>query len=146
MWCVASSATCKEILKVVRCRGKSYRGVARSSQLGKRIDLHPCWHRTIFRIQVRGKKSKATVLFKDLPQGVLKPDNSVPDMEDDGPAYPTVVQQARNNMQAFSDCVLLTRVGGFYEVCLMPRGQNSTWLLKMYQSSTLSKRKNMDPF
>lgn len=132
MWCVASSATCIEILKVVRCLGKTYRGVARSSQLGIRIDLHPFWHRTTFRIQVRGKKSKATVQLKDLPQGVLKPDNSVPDWEDDGPAYPTVVQQARNNMGTFSDCVLLTRVGGFYEVCLMPRGQNSTWLLKMY--------------
>lgn len=158
MWCVASSETCIEILKVVRCLGKTHRGgVARSSsRLGIRIDLHPSswlWrqhhhhhhhHRTTspFRIQVRGKKSKATVQLKDLPQGVLRPDHSpLPDWEDDRPAYPTVVQQARTNMRTFSDCVLLTRVGGFYEVCvcvcaLMLRGTKIlTWLLtKWYQA------------
>ncbi|KAK3695375.1 muts domain V-domain-containing protein [Podospora appendiculata] len=32
------------------------------------------------------------------------------------PAYPTVVLQARGNMQKFDNCVLLTRVGGFYEL------------------------------
>jgi len=37
-------------------------------------------------------------------------------MEDEGPAYPTVVLQARRNMQKFDKCVLLTRVGGFYEL------------------------------
>lgn len=117
MRCVASSETCIEILKVVRCL--NHRGVARSSQLGIRVDLHPWWHLPTFRIQARCKKSKATVQPKDLPQGVLKPDNSFTDWKDEGSsAYPTVVQQARNNMRTFSDCVLLTRVGGFYEVCL----------------------------
>ncbi|CAK7210528.1 MutS protein 1 [Sporothrix bragantina] len=33
-----------------------------------------------------------------------------------GPAYPTVVLQARRNMHKFANCVLLTRVGGFYEL------------------------------
>ncbi|CAK7568265.1 MAG: MutS protein 1 [Sporothrix epigloea] len=33
-----------------------------------------------------------------------------------GPAYPTVVMQARSNMHKFANCVLLTRVGGFYEL------------------------------
>ncbi|CAN8099132.1 unnamed protein product [Discula destructiva] len=32
------------------------------------------------------------------------------------PAYPTVVLQARRNMQKFENCVVLTRVGGFYEL------------------------------
>lgn len=32
------------------------------------------------------------------------------------PAYPPVVFQARRNMQKFENCVLLTRVGGFYEL------------------------------
>jgi DNA mismatch repair ATPase MutS len=36
--------------------------------------------------------------------------------EESGPAYPTVVLQARNNMNKFDNCVLLTRVGGFYEL------------------------------
>lgn len=38
------------------------------------------------------------------------------DGEEDGPAYPTVVLQARRNMRKFDGCVLLTRVGGFYEL------------------------------
>jgi DNA mismatch repair ATPase MutS len=50
----------------------------------------------------------------DLPQGVI-PLESLP-LEDDVPAYPTVVRQARSNMQKFENCVLLTRVGGFYEL------------------------------
>lgn len=33
-----------------------------------------------------------------------------------GPAYPTVILQARRNMHKFANCVLLTRVGGFYEL------------------------------
>lgn len=133
MRCVASSETCIEILRVVRYLGKNHRGVAKSSQLGIRIDLHSWWHCTTSRIQVRGRKSKATVQLKDLPQGILKLGNSVPDWEDDGPAYPTVVQQARENMRTFSDCVLLTRVGGFYEVCLILQGQ-ILHVLKMYQA------------
>jgi hypothetical protein len=36
--------------------------------------------------------------------------------EKSGPAYPTVVLQARNNMNKYDNCVLLTRVGGFYEL------------------------------
>ncbi|OJI97807.1 hypothetical protein ASPVEDRAFT_79495 [Aspergillus versicolor CBS 583.65] len=35
---------------------------------------------------------------------------------DDTPRYPTVVQGHRNNMQKFKNCVVLTRVGGFYEL------------------------------
>ena len=52
----------------------------------------------------------------ELPQGVigLVP---LPDLEaDNAPQYPTVVQGARNNMTKFKDCVVLTRVGNFYEV------------------------------
>ncbi|KZF25941.1 hypothetical protein L228DRAFT_279203 [Xylona heveae TC161] len=41
----------------------------------------------------------------------------VQDVEDtELPRYPTVVQQAWNNMRKFENCVLLTRVGGFYEL------------------------------
>lgn len=51
---------------------------------------------------------------EDLPQGSI-PLDAVP-LEDDAPAYPTVVLQARVNMRKFENCVLLTRVGGFYEL------------------------------
>jgi hypothetical protein len=65
--------------------------------------------------QYRGAKTKATVKLKDLPQGVVKLE-SYDDGVDDAPRYPTVVQGHRNNMQKFKNCVILTRVGGFYEV------------------------------
>jgi hypothetical protein len=35
---------------------------------------------------------------------------------DDAPQYPTVIQGAKNNMIKFNNCVLITRVGSFYEV------------------------------
>ena len=53
---------------------------------------------------------------KALPQGALPPQDAEPIQEDDGPSYPPVIQQALNNMRALPHCVLLTRVGSFYEV------------------------------
>lgn len=64
----------------------------------------------------RGVKTKASMKVQDLPQGVIGGD-PLPDLEtDDAPQYPAVVQGAKNNMIKFSDCVVLTRVGNFYEV------------------------------
>lgn len=64
----------------------------------------------------RSAKTKSTVKLKDLPQGALKlapyDDGSV----DDAPRYPAVLQGHLNNMQKFKNCIVLTRVGGFYEV------------------------------
>ena len=61
-------------------------------------------------------KIKTKVKIRDLPQGKLGGTSaSVEELDDDGPSYPTVMQQARNNMRKFDNCVLLTRVGGFYE-------------------------------
>ncbi len=68
------------------------------------------------KIQHRGAKSRATISLDDLPQYTSTAELSIPEIEDVGPAYPTVVQQARDNMQKFDKCVLLTRVGGFYEL------------------------------
>ena len=67
-------------------------------------------------VQVRGKKTKTTVKLSDLPQGVIQTE-PLPEQETKNePAYPTVVLQARRNMDKFDNCVLLTRVGGFYEL------------------------------
>lgn len=63
----------------------------------------------------RGAKTKTKVNLKDLPQGALKLEPYL-DTVDDAPRYPPVVQGHRNNMQKFKNCVVLTRVGGFYEV------------------------------
>ncbi|KAB5563436.1 muts domain V-domain-containing protein [Coniochaeta sp. 2T2.1] len=80
--------------------------------------------------QIRGKKTRTTVSFDALPQGPL-PGSDLPQgplsapggaasdpapQEESGPAYPTVVMQARRNMNKYDNCVLLTRVGGFYEL------------------------------
>ncbi|CAK7203665.1 MutS protein 1 [Sporothrix eucalyptigena] len=89
----------------------------------------------------RGKKTRTVVRLEDLPQGIVLPaaslgageasggktaesgtsrgaseDVSEGAFTDSGPAYPTVVLQARRNMHKFANCVLLTRVGGFYEL------------------------------
>lgn len=70
----------------------------------------------ISRCQWRGKKTKTTVSLSDLPQGPIQADPLPAVEEPDGPAYPTVVLQARRNMDKFDNCILLTRVGGFYEL------------------------------
>ena len=51
-----------------------------------------------------------------LPQGVLPA--LPPDESDKAPTktYPTVLQQHLNNVRRFKDCVVLTRVGDFYEM------------------------------
>ena len=64
---------------------------------------------------VRGKKTKSTITLDD-KQGLIEAESAELIEDDDGPIYPTVVRQARNNMRKFSNCVLLTRVGNFYEV------------------------------
>lgn len=67
-------------------------------------------------IQVRYAKTKTTVDAGELPQASLPP---LPDTgEDVAPErkYPPLLQQHLDNMRAFSDCILLTRVGDFYEM------------------------------
>ena len=69
------------------------------------------------RSQVRGKKTRTVVRLEDLPQGgiALEP-TPLEEEEEPAPSYPTVILQAKRNMQKFDNCVLLTRVGGFYEM------------------------------
>ena len=68
------------------------------------------------KITYRGAKSRATISLNDLPQHTFTAEHNIPETENVSPAYPTVVQQARNNMRKFDKCVLLTRVGSFYEL------------------------------
>ncbi|KAL8943772.1 MAG: hypothetical protein Q9216_000878 [Gyalolechia sp. 2 TL-2023] len=60
--------------------------------------------------------SQSTVRLEELPQGALEPVSDAAEEEDEGPTYPTVIRQARNNMRKFDKCVVLTRVGSFYEL------------------------------
>ncbi|KAJ5708407.1 hypothetical protein N7488_008208 [Penicillium malachiteum] len=78
--------------------------------------VYPHVSGSVSQVQIRrGAKSQATVKLKDLPQGVVKLE-AYDDGVDDAPRYPTVVQGHRNNVQKFKNCVVLTRVGGFYEL------------------------------
>ncbi|KAL6715933.1 MutS protein 1 [Lecanora helva] len=67
-------------------------------------------------IHYRTAKTYAAINLSDLSQSSLQPERSVPRPQDNGPQYPTVVQQARENMQKYENCILLTKVGGFYEL------------------------------
>jgi hypothetical protein len=64
----------------------------------------------------RGAKRQTTLTVKARTQGSLPAKPIEPVDENDGPIYSTVIQQVRNNMNKFSHCVVLTRVGNFYEV------------------------------
>ena len=67
-------------------------------------------------VQHRGAKSRATVQLNELPNSPTEACIGLPEQENGGPPYPTVVQQALENMRRYENCVLLTRVGSFYEV------------------------------
>lgn len=67
-------------------------------------------------VQRRGAKTLSRKKLKELPQGGIEA-GALPELpSDDEPQYPTVLQGARNNMAKFDNCVLLTRVGNFYEL------------------------------
>ena len=60
---------------------------------------------------------------KDLHQGVIQSE-PLPEFEDDQSSsqvqYPPVLQGVRDNMLKFPNCVVITRVGNFYEVSTAP--------------------------
>ncbi|PTB65345.1 hypothetical protein BBK36DRAFT_1160545 [Trichoderma citrinoviride] len=66
-------------------------------------------------LQAAVRRSRTTVKLSDLPQGKVAAE-PLSIEEQQLPPYPTVVLQARQNMDKFEGCVLLTRVGGFYEL------------------------------
>ncbi|EFE34750.1 uncharacterized protein ARB_06513 [Trichophyton benhamiae CBS 112371] len=67
-------------------------------------------------ISWRGAKTKSAARLSDLAQGPLESKKPLAPFTDDVPQYPAVVQGAKYNMQKFPNCVLLTRVGNFYEL------------------------------
>ncbi len=85
-------------------------------QAVRSLGPHATFWKTTSYAQCRGAKTLATYQLSELPQRSLGTTGELPEFEDVGPAYPTVVLQARNNMQKYENCVLLTRVGSFYEV------------------------------
>jgi len=80
-----------------------------------RSSLRRWYPRCVVHIQGRGKKTQTTLRLDELPQGPIASSEPLT-QEERGPAYPTVLLQARRNIDKFDGCVLLTRVGGFYEL------------------------------
>jgi hypothetical protein len=70
--------------------------------------------RQVGQVQNRGARTKSSIKLDDLPQGVI-PLEPLP-LEEKEPVLPTVLKQVRSNMIKFENCVVLTRVGGFYEL------------------------------
>lgn len=94
----------------------------------------------------RGAKTKSATKLKELAQGALESKESYPPLVDDAPQYPTVIQGVRKNMTKFKNCVLLTRVGNFYEVSRPLsywRHKYPTCELMASGSCTLNKLKTM---
>ncbi|OTB18400.1 hypothetical protein K445DRAFT_315206 [Daldinia sp. EC12] len=123
-----NSPSCRRLTWAL-ARGRIGRRTSHSYSLSRRPNLRSLDHMlketsyTLSLQHVRGKKTRSSMRLEDLPQGPIKSTKSaarpapLPDL-DEGPAYPTVVLQASRNMKRFDKCVLLTRVGGFYELYL----------------------------
>ena len=79
----------------------------------------------------------------DIQQGPIQSEALLP-QNDAEPEYPPLLQQVRNNMLKFSHCVLLTRVGGFYEV-LDQHSRSTAILAKLTLSYTLSMQMSLRP-
>ena len=67
----------------------------------------------------RGAKTTSRKKIKDLQQGAIQAE-PLPDLEEENVSnhaqYPPVMQGVRDNMVKFPNCVVITRVGNFYEV------------------------------
>lgn len=68
-----------------------------------------------FEAAVKRPRSRTTVKLSDLPQGKVLAEPLPVEEEQNEPPWPPVISQARRNMDKFDKCILLTRVGGFYE-------------------------------
>lgn len=75
--------------------------------------------------QRRSAKTCTKIELGELSQPCPGPGRGLLGPQNDFPVYSTVLQQARDNMQRFENCILLTRVGSFYEVRPKSGDQNN---------------------
>ena len=98
--------------------------------LGTRAPLRskptPQWRspkQFIARCMQRGAKTTTRKRIKDIQQGAILAE-PLSEFEDEQtsqqPQYPPVLQGVRENMIKFPNCVVITRVGNFYEVGTAP--------------------------
>jgi hypothetical protein len=91
-----------------------FRHLPKSVSFASRPTLRVCLSTSSLQ---RAGRSKTTHKLKDLPQGAIVAQEGLEDVND-APAYPVVLQGVKNNMLKFKNCVVLTRVGNFYEARL----------------------------
>ncbi|KAI9656025.1 MAG: DNA mismatch repair ATPase msh1 [Bathelium mastoideum] len=83
------------------------------------------------------KKTRKVVSLDDLPQGLLASPKTKDVVPQDVIQYPPVIQQVRNNIRKYDGCVILTRVGNFYEMYLEQAEEYGPLLnLKVAQKKT----------
>lgn len=94
-----------------RCRHISTTtSLERWRSVGNGLYRYPRW------IQVRGAKRRTIVAIKSIPQGLLPAEPTQEVVVEDEPIYSITIQQHRNNMLKYPDCVILTKLGNFYEM------------------------------
>ena len=67
-------------------------------------------------IQQRTATTRTKIHLGEPSQREIELERPPIEHENENPVYPAMVQQAYDNMRKFDKCVLLTRVGSFYEV------------------------------
>jgi hypothetical protein len=75
-------------------------------------------HQPLFRIQRRNVATKVHKSIDELPQGLQLP--LEPFVEKEASKYSPLIDEVLDNQRRFPKCVLLTRVGQFYEVLGQP--------------------------
>ena len=95
---------------------KRTRTTAFTGQLHHGFQAREARQRSWERSACRGIKSQTTVSLSELQCEATESSIGLPVVDNSGKVYPTVVLQALRNMEQYEKCVLLTRVGSFYEV------------------------------
>ncbi|RMZ80183.1 hypothetical protein DV737_g3120, partial [Chaetothyriales sp. CBS 132003] len=99
------------------------------------------WHiRGSTNTGLRGAKTVSRRKVKELQQGVVRAD-PLPELEDElvsaYPQYPPLLQGVRANMAKYPNCLLMTRVGNFYE-CYFQHAEECARLLNIKLTSRSS--------
>lgn len=102
------------ILQSILAPSRRAAPVCRPSQWPKSHNRYPSQCRS-----VKTKTSKKVAEIPELQQGAILAE-ALPEIEPQNelqyPTYPTVLQGVRENMAKFKQCVVITRVGNFYEL------------------------------
>ena len=103
--------------------------------------------RTLCSTATQRAKTRSTLSLKALAQKPVILSAHQEDVVGRGGRYPAVIQEAYDNIQRFENCVVLTKVGGFYELYFDQAEEYAPQLnLKVAEKKTLAGRVPMVPF